>query len=838
MAIDLGTAYIQIQPSTKGLIPALKKELGGFESVAKNAGEAGGDEISKGLGSRIKGGMPKLGGVLKAGLIGLAAGVGLAVGKTIMDGISGAAELEQSRGGLATVFEKDTKLMNKQAEDAAKNLGMSEDQYNKMATASGAFFKGQQMDAAKYTTDLIKRGSDVSATFGGSTEEAVAAMNSGMRGSYEPLEKYGIVMNEAMVNQELVARGQDKLTGANLEQAKAQARYDIIMKKSADSQGAFAKESGTMANQQQVMAAQWENLQAKIGEGFLPVITTVMTFVNDTVIPGIESFVGGISSGEGPLAGLQSILQGVSTVFMEQVVPALSSAYEWIQTKLMPIISEFGERIVKPIFEGIIMPALTSFWEFLKNYVGPSIGWLFEEVIGPTFSKIGDVIQLFGDNWASIWTGIQKAAAAPINFIIGTVWNDGLRKVLNWVFGVFGGKAIPPAALISIPEAAGKPGSRSTSSKGISAFARGGILPGWSRASQGDDQLIMARKGEGITVSEALDPYEKQRLLALNQAALKGIPAKSFREQFDGHATGGIVGFRGHKFTDTFVETLKAAESLAKTTFRISQGGFRPRTSYSGTSHQGDAVDLTPVTTNNVRALRMAGVAAWDRTGKGDWNPHIHGVPLPGYGRGAGSAIWQAQEYLRGRDGLGGRDNGPKVGVNRAATSLGEYTDDGGNLLELIPKVWKSAADGLKELTGPWGDVLKSAMTDVLSKAFDWTVEKVPGLKQIMDLFGNRVGKITTDENRVGPPNMRGYATGTSSAARGPAWVGENGPEIVNFRGGEQVYTAEQSAAMTSPVHIENVNLPGVKTFNDLIEFAESLSSARRHGHMTGAVYG
>ena len=45
--------------------------------------------------------------------------------------------------------------------------------------------------------------------------------------------------------------------------------------------------------------------------------------------------------------------------------------------------------------------------------------------------------------------------------------------------------------------------------------------------------------------------------------------------------------------------------------FHISQGGFRPRTSYSGTSHAGDAVDITsPVDNALIAALRKSGIAA------------------------------------------------------------------------------------------------------------------------------------------------------------------------------------------------------------------------------------
>lgn len=42
---------------------------------------------------------------------------------------------------------------------------------------------------------------------------------------------------------------------------------------------------------------------------------------------------------------------------------------------------------------------------------------------------------------------------------------------------------------------------------------------------------------------------------------------------------------------------------------------------------------------------------------------------------------------------------------------------------------------------------------------------------------------------------MPGYATGTTSAERGFAWVGENGPELMFFNGGEQILNAQQSAA-------------------------------------------
>ena len=44
----------------------------------------------------------------------------------------------------------------------------------------------------------------------------------------------------------------------------------------------------------------------------------------------------------------------------------------------------------------------------------------------------------------------------------------------------------------------------------------------------------------------------------------------------------------------------------------------------------------------------------------------------------------------------------------------------------------------------------------------------------------------------------QGYADGTSAATPGWRWVGEHGPELMRFGGGEQVYTASQSRALAS----------------------------------------
>jgi TP901 family phage tail tape measure protein len=136
----------------------------------------------------------------------------------------------------------------------------------------------------------------------------------------------------------------------------------------------------------------------------------------------------------------------------------------------------------------------------------------------------------------------------------------------------------------------------------------------------------------------------------------------NFQKQFDAwgkkHADGGLgdpahvsnprglTSYHGGTFTRLFVANLKAAERAAGKTYSIYQGGFRPSTSYSGSTHNMDAVDAR-VDYTLLRAFRRFVGAMGDRTGLGNWMSHMHGVPAPGHGYGSPSARAQYQDYLR-----------------------------------------------------------------------------------------------------------------------------------------------------------------------------------------------
>lgn len=254
------------QPYAKGMAEAssaTQRLSGDIDKVATK---------SKGLES----GLGKASGAMKGLAVAGGALAGTAVVAFLGDAVKAAGDLEQSVGGVDAVFKKSAGSIHEFGQNAAESVGLSRNEFNELITVTGAMLKNKGLeDFAQKSLDLVKIGADLSATYGGSAKDAVEALNAAMRGESDPIERYGISLNETAVNAELAKKGLNKLTGAALEQAKAQARIDIITRQSADAMGKFAAESDTLQGQQQRLNAQWEDAKAQLGQALLPALTSV-----------------------------------------------------------------------------------------------------------------------------------------------------------------------------------------------------------------------------------------------------------------------------------------------------------------------------------------------------------------------------------------------------------------------------------------------------------------------------------------------------------------------------------------------------------------------------------
>lgn len=130
MATELAKAYVQIVPSAQGIKGSITQALGG---EADSAGAAAG----KGFGG-------KLIGALK-GIIATAA-IGKALSATITEG----AALQQSIGGIETLFKESADKVKQNAAEAYRTAGMSANEYMELTTSfSASLLQSMAGDTAK-----------------------------------------------------------------------------------------------------------------------------------------------------------------------------------------------------------------------------------------------------------------------------------------------------------------------------------------------------------------------------------------------------------------------------------------------------------------------------------------------------------------------------------------------------------------------------------------------------------------------------------------------------------------------------------------------------------------
>ena len=136
----VASAYVQIVPSAKGIKGGIGEALGG------DAGDAG-----KSIGSQLVGSIK---GVIAA------AGIGALLGKTLTEG----AALEQSIGGVETLFKDSADTIKQYAAEAYTTAGVSANSYMEQVTSfSATLLQGLGGDteaAAKYANQAIVQMSD------------------------------------------------------------------------------------------------------------------------------------------------------------------------------------------------------------------------------------------------------------------------------------------------------------------------------------------------------------------------------------------------------------------------------------------------------------------------------------------------------------------------------------------------------------------------------------------------------------------------------------------------------------------------------------------------------
>lgn len=158
----------------------------------------------------------------------------------------------------------------------------------------------------------------------------------------------------------------------------------------------------------------------------------------------------------------------------------------------------------------------------------------------------------------------------------------------------------------------------------------------------------------------------------------------------------------------------------------------------------------------------------------------------------------------------------------------------------------------VKELSGPVSAVsgLISSATSLMDPLYIKILAIVAAVTALVAVIAVLIGKggeltsamgsitsATTGTMRSANSSVPRYATGTRNARSGMALVGENGPELVNLRGGERIYTNGQTRSLLGGDSISigqiTIDAKNVKEFNDIVNIARNESVSMRQGVTT-----
>lgn len=103
------------------------------------------------------------------------------------------------------------------------------------------------------------------------------------------------------------------------------------------------------------------------------------------------------------------------------------------------------------------------------------------------------------------------------------------------------------------------------------------------------------------------------------------------------------------------------------------------------------------------------------------------------------------------------------------------------------------------------GDEAKASAQATIQRFIDGAVGMLPQVTAAYNRVAAAARAALSASGTGTAGSIPGYAVGTQSAAPGFALVGENGPELVYFNGGEQVMTAEETAAMRESMEIQAI---------------------------------
>lgn len=427
MATELGTAYVQIVPSMQGISGSLSKALG---SEANSAGDEAGTNFM---------------GSFKAKALALVAGLG--IGKLLKDSISASisegAALQQSLGGVETLFKSSADTVKNYANEAYRTTGLSANKYMESVTGFSASLLqslgGDTDKAAEVANMALVDMSDNANKMGTSMESIQFAYQGFAKQNYTMLDNLKLGYGGTKQEMQRLLADAEKLTGVKYDLNNLSDVYSAIhaIQENLDITGTTAKEAAsTFTGSFESMKAAAQNVLGKIaiGENVLPALEalaqTTSTFLFDNFFP----MLGNIFSGMG-LIFTEGISKIASQLFGDEfgnaVYSQLSRVTGVFQTFFDMIFGSMSNQDNIDVLQalGFSEDAATQIVNIAENIriTFENIGSAIADVGSIAVGFIGDLLGIQGSEQGvtilgtafEILTSVLSVASAALKEITG-----------------------------------------------------------------------------------------------------------------------------------------------------------------------------------------------------------------------------------------------------------------------------------------------------------------------------------------------------------------------------------------------------------------------------------
>lgn len=404
---DIATAYVQIVPSARGLKGSLSEELGG---EGEQAGQKSGLKFGTGF---------------KKAAAAATAAAAVAVGKIVKESLTEGAALEQSLGGVETMFKDSASTVIANAQQAYETAGMSANTYMEQVTSFSASLLqslGGDTTAAASVADMaIRDMSDNANKFGTDIDRITDAYQGFAKQNYTMLDNLKLGYGGTKTEMERLLADAEQLTGVKYDINNLSDVYNAIhaVQEELGVTGTTAKEaSSTLTGSLNSMKAAFRNVMGNLalGEAMGPSLealaSTVGTFLIGNLVPMVTNIITALPG------ALMAFINAMIPSNMSSIVSTAVSNFSNFVTSSLPAMLNNGVQMITQFVQGFLN-GLPEFMMVAREMLNQLLTAILNAL--PSILSAGmQLIQNLASGVSSAMPGVIDAAITIVTNLLST----------------------------------------------------------------------------------------------------------------------------------------------------------------------------------------------------------------------------------------------------------------------------------------------------------------------------------------------------------------------------------------------------------------------------------